>query len=86
MKIKSTYLEKKGYTINEFRNLIIQEIKERKIYGIKTRINKFCLTLKYNDERLTIPYRTLENKNIKEIIDFYEEDIKDLFKERIEEI
>ncbi len=83
MKIKSTYLENKGYTINEFRNKIIEEIKSRKLYGLSTKVSKYKLKLKYNDNFLMIPYRSLETRNIKEIVDFYEEDIKDLFKEEI---
>lgn len=82
MKIKSVYLENKGYTINEFRNKIMEEVKNRKIYGLSTHVYKFKLKLKYNDNYLMIPYRSLEKRNIKEIVDFYEEDIKDLFKEK----
>lgn len=81
MKIKSIYLESKGYTINEFRNKIIEEIKNRKLYGLTTRVSKYKLKLKYNENYIMIPYRSLENKSIKEIVDFYEEDIKSLFKE-----
>lgn len=80
MKTKSIYLENKGFTINEFRNLILQELKKRKIYGLKTIARKFTLKLKYEDNFVMIPYRTLEmKKSIKEIVDYYEEDIKDLF-------
>ena len=82
MKIKSVYLERKGYTINEFRNLIIQDIKSRGIYGLTTRVTPYKLKLIYNGDSLMIPYRTLERGTIKEVVDFYEEDIKDLFKNK----
>lgn len=79
MKTKSKYLELKGMTINEFRNNIIYELKNRRIYGIKTRVSKYKLKLIYNDDCIYIPYRTLETKTtFKDIIDFYIADIKDM--------
>ena len=83
MKIKSTYLEGKGYTINEFRNKIIYELKDRHIYGLTTRAYKFTLVLNYGESKIYIPYRTLERGSIKDIVDFYEEDIKDLIKKEV---
>ena len=83
MKIKSTYLEGKGYTINEFRNLIMQEAKNRGIYGLSTRAYKFTLVLNYGENKIYIPYRALERGSIKDIVDFYEEDIKDLIKKEV---
>lgn len=83
MKIKSIYLENKGYTINEFRNKIIYELKNRHIYGLTTRVSKYKLVLIYNENKLYIPYRTLERGSIKDIVDFYEEDIKDLIKKEV---
>ena len=41
----------------------------------------YKLKIKYADNYIMIPYRTLETKNIKEIVDYYEADVKDLFKE-----
>ena len=79
MKITSRYLELKGMTINEFRNKIIYELKDRKIYGIKTRVSKYKLKLIYNDNYIFIPYRTLETKKtFKDIVDYYINDIKDI--------
>lgn len=71
MKIKSNYLEKKGMSICEFRNKIVYELKNRKIYNLKTHVYKYYL--KVNDT--IINYRNLENKTIIEIVDFYLDDI-----------
>ena len=81
MKTKSRYLEIKGYTINEFRNKIVYELKERNMYkyGLKTRVSKYHLRLSYNEKKLIIPYRALEKGNIKNIIEFYIDDIKEMF-------
>ena len=79
MKIKSIYLENKGYTIDEFRNKIIEELENRKIYELSTRVSKFQLSLKYKNNKIVIPYRALEQGNIQQIIDFYEDDIRCLF-------
>lgn len=73
MKITSAYLEKKGMTINEFKNKIIYELKNRGVYGMKTHAYKFCITI----NGVHINYRNLENKTINEIVDFYIDDIKE---------
>ena len=78
MKTKSRYLESKGITINEFRNKIMYELKDRRIYGIRTHVYKYKLKLIGNNGYVLIPYRTLETRTFKEIIDFYINDIKEI--------
>lgn len=78
MKTKSRYLESKGITINEFRNRIIYELKDRHIYNIKTKVSKYKLRLIGNNGYILIPYRTLETRTFKEIVDFYINDIMEI--------
>lgn len=72
MKTKSEFLKNNyNITVCEFKNIIIEKLKERKVYPKKARICKYKLLV--ND--ISIPYRNLKKWDFDQIIDFYIDDI-----------